>query len=97
MLHMNGGSIYIKAFRKGDRVVVTVEDAGFGIFRDNLEKVFSRFYRVDQCRSKGTGGVELGLSICKEIMKLHNRDIKAESEEFRGVKVYLYFTVVEYF
>lgn len=68
-------------FEKTDSDVrFVVEDNGKGIAKENLQKVFDRFYRVNQTLKKDEGGFGLGLSICKKIVELHNGKIWAESE-----------------
>lgn len=68
-------------FEKTDsEVKFIVEDNGKGIAKENLQKVFDRFYRVDQSLKKEEGGFGLGLSICKKIIELHDGEIRAESE-----------------
>ncbi|OGS20670.1 MAG: hypothetical protein A3J83_05085 [Elusimicrobia bacterium RIFOXYA2_FULL_40_6] len=64
----------------GNEIMFTVEDNGKGIAKENLEKVFDRFYRVDQSLIREEGGVGLGLSICRKIVELHKGKIWVESE-----------------
>jgi signal transduction histidine kinase len=72
-------------------VIITVQDFGQGIPPEDQEKVFEPFYRVDKSRTKDTGGYGLGLSLCREIMRAHDGDIRLESEPGQGTKVTLYF------
>ena len=53
----------------GDKLVISIQDAGEGIPEDKLETVFAPFYRLDQSRSRHTGGVGLGLSIARDIVQ----------------------------
>lgn len=72
---------------RGDRcITVTVEDTGAGIPKEDLPRIFERFYRVDKTRSRDVGGSGLGLSIVKHILELHGSQITAESTEGRGTK-----------
>lgn len=63
-----------------------VEDSGIGIPKDQQDRVFERFYRVDKTRSRETGGTGLGLSITWDTVIMHKGSIKLESEENKGSK-----------
>jgi len=71
-------------------IFTEVRDTGIGIPEEDLDKVFDRFYRVDKSRSKESGGVGLGLSICKEIAKLHGGRIEIKSKVGMGTTVLIY-------
>ena len=85
----DGGRIEICLVQKKGEVVVTVEDDGFGIPREDLDRVFERFYRVDKARSRQLGGTGLGLGIAKHIVLAHKGQIRIESEVNRGTKVFV--------
>jgi heavy metal sensor kinase len=78
------GSIRINVEKDGENAVVQVVDTGIGIPREEQEKIFKRFYRVDKSRSKDSGGVGLGLSIVEWIAKAHQGRIEVNSELSRG-------------
>jgi len=80
------GSIKIKTKSSGKIVLISVEDTGLGIPKEDLPRIFERFYRVDKTRSRDMGGSGLGLSIVKHILELHNSQIKVESETDKGTK-----------
>lgn len=65
----------------GKTVLTEISDDGFGIPEDQLPRLFERFYRTDEARSRrGAGGSGLGLSICKHIMEAHNQTIHVRSK-----------------
>ncbi|MGF1530585.1 MAG: sensor histidine kinase [Puniceicoccaceae bacterium] len=68
-------------------LVVEVEDNGIGIPRQEVERIFQRFYRIDKGRSREKGGTGLGLSIVKHIVQLHGGEVQASSFPGRGLKV----------
>jgi two-component system, OmpR family, sensor histidine kinase SenX3 len=69
---------------KDDLVEVAVRDAGIGIPSRDLERIFERFYRVDQARSRATGGTGLGLAIVRHVARAHGGDVTVESVEGQG-------------
>ncbi|ATG55456.1 two-component sensor histidine kinase [Brachybacterium ginsengisoli] len=70
--------------RDGGMVEISVKDQGIGISKENLERVFERFYRVDRARSRSTGGSGLGLAIVKHIANDHGGEVTAWSLPGQG-------------
>lgn len=67
-----------------DVIEIAVTDQGIGIPDDELDRVFERFFRVDQARSRTTGGTGLGLSIVKHVVQNHGGDVRVWSQPGRG-------------
>lgn len=69
---------------RGPFVEISVADQGIGMSKEETERVFERFYRTDQARSRTTGGTGLGLSIVKHIIAHHGGDIRVWSAQGKG-------------
>jgi heavy metal sensor kinase len=78
------GSIQVTVEENKDSAVVRIKDTGIGIPKEEQEKIFKRFYRLDKSRSKETGGVGLGLSIAEWIAHAHRGRIEVDSEPNQG-------------
>lgn len=76
----NGGYIFIKDYQDSEKTFVSIRNSGDGIERDELNKVFERFYKVDRSRSYDVKGAGLGLFLVKSIIELHGGEIKVESK-----------------
>lgn len=81
------GEIRLQARRNNDEILVSVSDSGIGIAKDDLPRIFERFYRADKARSRQLGGTGLGLSIVKHIAQLHSGRVEAESELGQGTTI----------
>lgn len=80
----DGGKIKVRMKTTDDQMILSISDQGLGIPKQDLPKIFDRFYRVDRARSRAQGGTGLGLAIAKEIIKQHNGFIWAKSEYGKG-------------
>lgn len=87
-----GGSVKIWAGNTPEGAKIIVKDTGIGIPKEELERIYERFYRVDKSHSRETGGTGLGLSIVKHGAAMHNIKIKTESEVGRGTAITLLFS-----
>ncbi|MFT8930513.1 MAG: cell wall metabolism sensor histidine kinase WalK [Sporolactobacillus sp.] len=83
-----GGIITFQVTLKTNRMHTTISDQGVGIPKENLPKVFDRFYRVDRARSRKLGGTGLGLAIAKEMIEAQGGEIWAESEWNQGTAIH---------
>ncbi|MCV7282885.1 sensor histidine kinase [Mycolicibacterium flavescens] len=80
----HGSSVSISRRRRGDNIEIAVTDRGIGIAREDQERVFERFFRVDKARSRATGGTGLGLAIVKHVAANHNGTIRLWSQPGTG-------------
>ena len=94
----NDGKVIVKISKtsenpssKKQNVVLSVSDIGIGIPKNEQERIFERFYRIDKSRSKESGGTGLGLSIVKHGAKYHNAKVTLSSQEGKGSTFTIYF------
>jgi len=83
----SGDEIHIDVARRGRRAVIRVSDQGLGIDADHLPRIFDRFYRVSDERTKGVTGSGLGLSLVKSIVTAHGGTVSAESTVNKGTTI----------
>ena len=79
-----GGWVVVKVSQDRSDVLVAVSDTGIGIAKEDLARVFSRFWRSDASRERASGGLGVGLSVTKEIIDRHHGFISVESELDKG-------------
>ncbi len=79
-----GGKTQIEVMDMGDKLLIEFRDNGIGIEKDNLPRIFERFYRVDKSRSRNMGGSGLGLAIVKHIIDAHDQSINVSSTYGEG-------------
>ncbi|MFP6334463.1 sensor histidine kinase, partial [Bacillus subtilis] len=76
--------IDLELIEKVQYLAIIIKAYGPGIVEEDIEKIFTRFYRVDKARSRQSGGSGLGLSIAKELASKNQIDIQVKSEEGVG-------------
>jgi signal transduction histidine kinase len=84
--YTNSGSVRCRVQRRAEKIRIQVVDTGQGIDEDHLERIFERFYRVDEDRARDSGGTGLGLSIVQQIIHAHGEEIHVESTKGRGTR-----------
>lgn len=95
----NDGKVIVKIEKKSENpssrikpvVILSVSDTGIGIPKNEQERIFERFYRIDKSRSKESGGTGLGLSIVKHGAKYHNAKVALSSQEGKGSTFTIFF------
>jgi signal transduction histidine kinase len=93
LYNRDGGRIEISGraetedVRPVESIVITIQDTGWGIPADQLERVFTRFYRIDQSRASGSGGTGLGLAICREVLAVLGGSIQIAASSSEGTTV----------
>ena len=75
------GSVSIELSQHGDKKILSVENTGKGILKEDQKRIFERFYRSDVSRSRESGGYGLGLSIAASIAQAHKGHIAVKSDE----------------
>lgn len=80
----DNGYISITARKEKDHILIAIEDTGIGISKDEIKKIFNKFYQAYSGDDRKNEGVGLGLFICREIIKKHNGEIWAESQLGKG-------------
>ena len=85
----DNGSISINAKQKKDYILISVTDSGIGIYKDELKKIFNKFYQAYTGEDRKHEGTGLGLFICNNIIQKHNGKIWAESHVGKGSTFYI--------
>jgi two-component system OmpR family sensor kinase len=88
------GTVTVSLEKRGNQACLQISDTGIGIAKEDLQKIFDRFYRVDRSRSRQTGGSGLGLAIVQGVMNQFQGTIEITSVVGKGTKVMLLFPLV---
>ncbi len=88
-----GGFIQVSLYQEHRHIIMTLTDSGIGIPASDLPHIFDRFYRVDKARSRDGKGSGLGLSICKQLVELHNGRIGVKSTVGKGTRFEIVFPI----
>lgn len=84
----DGGNVRFGFTVQGEILKVMISDDGMGIPKENVGRIFDRFYRVDRARARSMGGTGLGLAIAREMIEAHGGKIWANSEEGSGTTIF---------
>lgn len=79
-----GGRVHLVSYEESQQIILEVQDTGMGIPTEDISKVFNRFYRVDQARSREAGGTGLGLAIVRDTVRRHGGWVSATSSPSEG-------------
>lgn len=89
-----GGSVQVSAYRQAVQLVIEVADSAPGVPDTALPRLFDRLFRVDKSRSRALGGSGLGLSICRNIVRMHHGQIEADHSALGGLLIRVYLPLV---
>lgn len=78
------GYLHIRVYKQNTQTIFSIEDSGIGLNKEDKEKIFERFYRVDKARTDFKDGIGLGLCIVKKICTKFNSNIEVNSQENKG-------------
>ncbi len=79
-----GGSVLISLRDKGENVLIAVEDEGIGIAKEDLQRIFDRFYHLEKCGDTLFGGIGLGLAITRQVIEQHQGSLEVSSAPGKG-------------
>ncbi len=82
--HDDGLKVVMTLYSEDDKIYIDIKDNGIGISEENLEKVFDRFYKIDNARTKNLSSTGLGLAIAKELIEAMDGNITIKSDLGKG-------------
>lgn len=89
----DNGAITMRTFQDNDNVTIEIRDSGIGIKSENINRIFDRFYKVNEARTGNSSGAGLGLTMVKKIVELHHGEIDVESTPNNGSIFRLYLPI----
>ncbi|MFX3624788.1 MAG: ATP-binding protein [Ectobacillus sp.] len=95
--YTNHGEVTIRSYCQKELIAIEIADTGIGIPEADLPKIWDRFYRVDQSRTRKTGGTGLGLYVAKNIIEAHGGRMTAKSSENQGSTFTIFLNNERYF
>ncbi len=91
----DNGTVDLTVSKENDDAIISVKDSGIGIAKEDQDRIFERFYRVDKSHSKATGGTGLGLSIVKHTVMYHHGKIEVNSELNKGTEIKIILPIIK--
>ncbi len=91
---MDGGIINVSIKQDIKYVIVRISDTGIGISSEDQKRIFERFFKADRSHSRKYGGSGMGLAIVKQIISLHQGDIRVESEPGQGTTFFVTLPII---
>ncbi len=88
-----GGKVTISAVVSGESIIITTADTGIGIPKEQIGRIFTKFFRADNALRFQTSGSGLGLYVAKNVIEAHNGNVSVESGERSGTKVTITFPI----
>merc|ERR1711965_973277 len=89
--------IIVQLSKKNNNIIITIDDDGPGIPKNEYQNVFKPFYKIDKGRADSKSSVGLGLSISSDIIKSHGGNIMLEKSDLNGLRVKIFFLIFQFF